>query len=242
MSDNIKVVDMHCHILPKVDDGAYDLNESLQMLSIGKCEGVSKIVLTPHFKNYHKNVSNKRLIEFFELFNKHILKLGYNIDLYLGSEVMYYQDMLNDLKQGLISTMNNTKYVLIEFIPSVNYSTMLNALEEVAANGYKPILAHIERYDCLLNHIEYVIELSNRGFKLQVNASSIVGESGSKVKHFTYKVLDRGLVNYLASDCHSSIHRPPLFKKCLKQLNNRYTEEYINSLVYLNAINDFNLK
>ncbi len=235
------VVDIHCHVMPGVDDGAKDMNEALEMISIAEKEGITKIICTPHFKSQHRNVSGEQLVENFQHLKEESAKAGNKVQLYLGNEVFYFRDLEEKISQEKIQFMNGSDYLLVEFHPKDSYQHIRNALDEIAAMDILPVLAHIERYECIASRLEYVEELHRLGVRLQINASSVTGKSGLKIRHFTKEVLKRQLVDYIATDSHSKSGRAPLMKNCIDNLYKRYDEQYVRQILYGNAVRDFNL-
>ncbi len=186
------MIDIHTHIIPAVDDGSQDLSTSLELLKQEVEQGITKVVLTPHMNFLQKDID---LIKksFMNLKEKNTLQ----IELLLGSEIKYYQQMINDLKDGKLLTIDNSKYVLIEF-DFINEENTGDIIYELIVAGYKPIIAHIERYR-YLNSKDY-INLKQEGALIQINASSI--------KHRIYRkrikqLLKKDLVDFVASDCHN---------------------------------------
>ncbi len=236
-----EVVDIHCHIMPGVDDGARDMNEALEMISIAEKERITKMICTPHFKSQHRNVFGKQLEEVFLQLKDESAKDGNKVQLFLGNEVFYFRDIETEIEKGKIKLLNDSTFLLVEFHPKDSYSYIRNSLDEIAASDLTPVLAHIERYECLVNHPEYVEELHKMGIRLQVNASSIVGTNGLKIRHFTKKVLKQQLVDYIGTDAHGTKGRTPAMEKCIDLLYRKYEESYVRSILYGNAMRDFEL-
>ncbi len=206
--------DLHCHILPSVDDGSDSLETSLALLNEEIQNGVSSVVLTPH--QNEENICKDELIKHFEEFKKNI---NLDIKLYLGSEIYYYDNLLDDLNKGKMLTINNTKYVLVEFstreqtdIPSIVY--------DLKVSGYKPIVAHIERYDYLTN--DDLEEIAKYAL-IQVNAKSFERKEYKKVLKF---LLKNKLVSFVASDAHNLRSRNVDFSEAKKIISKKYKDQY----------------
>lgn len=230
-------VDMHSHILPGLDDGAKNMDEAMQMLEIAYAEGITHIVATPHYKSGRfpadAEAEYKRLQQVQYMADERDI----SIFLYAGKEIFYHSELEEKFQSGRLSTMNGTKYVLIEFSPLENYIYMRNAMEDVLGLGYTPILAHVERYQCLCKDIKGVEELKALGCDIQVNASSVAGECGWRIKHFVHKLLKAGLVDYIGTDAHNTSGRKPAMQKCAAILYKKYEKNYVNALLYENAMN-----
>lgn len=238
-SDLQGIIDTHCHVLPAVDDGSESVEESLKMLKIAHKEGITHMICTSHYKAGRRNASAATLTKRREELQDLLKDQGIDIKLYPGNEVLYFSEMDEKLQEGSIFTINNTDYVLVEFLPGDRFLYIRNALEEVMGMGYKPVIAHIERYECMVKHPEYVSELNSMGVKIQVNASSIMGKAGSGVKKGVRHMLEEGLVDYIGTDAHKCKGRTPSIKKCVKYLYKKYDGEYVDEILYNNARRDF---
>ena len=138
--------DIHCHILPGIDDGARSIEESINILSKAYNNGISDIVLTPHYikdSRYSCNNWNKSIL--LEELKKELKNRDIDINLYLGNEIMIDKDIISLLKSGEASSINNTKYVLIEFPMNSLRSDIEDILFEMVRNNYVPVIAHPER-------------------------------------------------------------------------------------------------
>ena len=130
-TEDYKMVDMHCHILPGVDDGSRDVDESLEMLRIAEKSGIEKMILTPHYKESHHNASIETLRSRLDELKGRASQENINVKLTLGNEVMYFSDFQERYEQGRILTLNGTDRLLIEFHPQDEYSYVRNAVDEV---------------------------------------------------------------------------------------------------------------
>lgn len=195
--------DLHSHYLPGVDDGAKDIEVTKKMLAKAQKNGVTDIIFTPHFILDSKYMSTRE--ENQKIFTpiKKIAKDDYNINIFLGNEVYCNNDIMRLYKEGLISTLNDSRYMLIE-IPM--YSKMNNVKDiffELISNGITPILAHPERYTAYYDDIIFFKELRSMGVLLQINFPSLVGEYGPKAKRMAKKLLKQNLISFVGSDIHS---------------------------------------
>lgn len=236
------LLDMHCHILPEVDDGAKDMKEAMEMLHIAWQEGITHIICTPHYKNHRRSVSGQALTKAFQNFKAQAEQSGCDISLYLGNEIFYFRDLEQAIDEGKIQGMNGSGYFLVEFYPKDSYTTIRNGLDDIQSLGFTPVLAHIERYECLTRQFAYVEELYQMGVHIQVNAASIMGELGLATKLFTRKLLKLELVDYIGTDAHSAKGRAPKMTKCRDYLYKKYEKQYIDAILYKNAVRDFGLQ
>ena len=154
-----------------------------------------------------------------------------------GNDCDYdWKSICEGLDNGRISRMNGTDYVLVEFMPSDPYQYIRNSLDEIMSEGYQPVIAHVERYGCIVDDIENVRGLSRMGVEIQVNASSITGDTGKEIKKFVHKLLKEQLVDYVGTDAHRcEDSRTPMMKECSRMLYKKYDERYVDSILYGNA-------
>lgn len=231
-----QMIDIHCHILPGLDDGAQDISETVAMLKIAASEGVSDMVVTPHFRPGRFTASPEKVMETLWKVQKAAEREQISIRLYPGNEVYYFDDMAEYLKQQKLCTLNGSACVLIEFSPSAMLRTIQNAADKLLNEGYRPILAHVERYESLQANAEDAVFLHEMGMQLQVNASTVMGKAGTASKRFVYRLLDENAVDYIGSDAHGSRHRTPEIARCRDAIIKRYGYEYAQRLMRSNAL------
>lgn len=228
-------VDIHNHVLPQIDDGAGSLEESLAMLEIAAEEGITDMIVTPHYKEGRRNASIKTIQERLRMVQEAADEREIPVTLYSGTEIYSFEEMGEALEEGRILTMNGSDRALIEFSPTDSYTYIRNALDSIRGLDYIPIIAHAERYECFLKHWEYVEELKHMDAEIQVNVSGVTGGHGFGVKRFIHQLLKRQLVDYVATDAHDSRRRAPVVRKCLAQLHRKYDAEYVEAITYGNA-------
>lgn len=221
------MIDVHNHILVDVDDGAKSVEESILLLEQAKSEGVTDIVTTPHHLHprYDNNIQVvKEKLE--ELRNNEIIKqLG--INLYPGQEIRVTDQIIDDIHNGKIEGINNSKYLLVEF-PSnevPHYSHKL--FYELQNMGYVPIIAHPERNKAIAENLDILFDLVNGGALSQITSSSLLGDFGRKVKKISLQMIDNNLTHFVASDAHSSSVRPFVMDKLF---NERKLKTYYEDL------------
>ncbi len=230
----LESIDIHCHIMPGVDDGSPDTDTSLQMLKIAAANGVKKIILTPHHKPMHHNVSPKHNAAYRQRLQDVARDNGVNVNLYSGNEVYYSDETQADLESGNICTLAGSDYVLVEFHPAYPYKAIHNGLYQVQGAGFIPIIAHVERYSDVVSHPAYVRELVDMGCYIQVNASSIMGKYGFGIAHFTKKLIKEDLVHFVATDAHDTGRRAPNIADCRKYVERKFGLDTADRLFYDN--------
>ena len=231
----MKWIDIHSHVLPFMDDGAGNEEVSLAMLRIAEGEGISDIIVTPHYRQGHYRGSRKEMDRILAGLLEAMEREGIPIRLHPGNEIYYRSELEEKLESGAISTMNDTDYVLVEFSPMEDFLYIRSAVEELFSLGYTPIIAHVERIRCVEKKLDYARTLKRMGCELQVNAASAVGEVGFWCKRFVHKLLKEQLVDYIGTDAHDAEYRPPKLKKCAKMLYQNFDREYIDGILYRNA-------
>ncbi len=193
------MVDVHSHILPFVDDGSDSVEKSIEIVKKFASDGVTKILLTPHYKKGIYQVGVEELKRKFEDFKSQVKDSGIGVELYLGQEVFCDSKIFSILKNNEVYTLNGTNYLLIEF-DYFNYTDILDYAYNIKMLGYIPIIAHIERYGYL--DVDTLIGLRELGALIQVNASSVVGDYGKKFQKKVFATIKSGLVDLVASDVH----------------------------------------
>ena len=228
-------VDIHCHILPGVDDGSQTPEETKAMLQKAWDEGIQIMVATPH---YHKQRGKNDI----ELIKKQLLltrKLAKEVhpkmQICLGMEIYYGEDVPELLKERRVVSIRKSRYILVEFSPGDEFQYILNAVRKLQMSGHTVIIAHIERYNCLRKDISNVEYLREMGAYLQVNTGSITGSYGRSVNKFLREVLKAHLVQLVGTDAHGSERRTPKMQEAYKEVVKRCGEEYADQIFGQNA-------
>ncbi len=229
-------IDIHCHILPGVDDGSPNMETSLKMLRTALSEGTKGMILTPHHKPMHHNVSPEHLIDYTNELMEEAHRQGIKVQLFPGNEIYYSDSAVRELESGRASTLGDSDYVLIEFHPTDMYKTIHNALYTVQSAGFVPILAHVERYADMVKHIKYVDELVEMGIYIQVNANSVMGKYGLGIRHFTRELLKKQMVHFVATDAHDNGSRAPHLLECRDYVESKLGEKYALEIFHDNAM------
>ena len=204
----MNIVDMHCHILPGVDDGPKTMEETLETLRMAQQQGIRAMIVTPHFHPGRYLVKGDCVLETLKRVRRVAADEGIDLSLYPGQECYYYSGLISELESGNVLTMNGTRYVLVEFENETQYSTMSYAVRELRDNGYKPIIAHFERYRCLYQRKERLEELKRGEAKLQLNFDRLIEKGNLLHPNPWRKLFKDGLVDFLGSDTHGMVFRP----------------------------------
>ena len=223
------MIDLHCHILPDIDDGSPSMEESLAMVRVAQKNKIDVIVATPHFLDYDNLDEfvierNEKAIEL----NKAISDMGYNVSVACGSELfldsrIFTADNLDEM------TINGSRYMLCEFtLKPFNNDKAIVYCEELISRGYVPIIAHPERYINFLREPEIVNELWDMGCKFQVNASGLAGHGGPEMQDFALELVRRGFTVAIATDAHSSTARNNRVLEKIGQFPEELTREELD--------------
>ncbi len=199
------MVDIHCHIVPGVDDGAVSLEMSLVMIEEARRLGVTSILTTPHIRGRMDDVARH---EYHKKEFQKVLDAKPDMDLHLGGEVRVTPDTHSVTDRAEFTADEKSKYILLEleFEQVPPYFSQL--LFEYRLRGITPIVAHPERNVGVLRHPEYALEFVRQGARLQVTTGSLIGELGDAFQECSLKLLECGLVSFLASDAHNLTTRP----------------------------------
>lgn len=227
--------DIHTHILPGVDDGAKDMSEARRLLRMAWENGTRTIFLTPHYRGKYKQHTPAQLKENFSWLRELLQEEFPDMHLYLGAEISYEADAPEAMLAGEILTLNDSRYVLLEFQTTALRSQILSGVSETIRCGFIPIIAHIERYNIMRTSPALPEELREMGALLQINADSIMGRNGFGIKSLCHKLLKARLVQFIASDAHDAKRRPPLLRKCFLHVHKKYGPEYAVALFCDNA-------
>ena len=195
--------DFHSHVLFGVDDGAKDEEMSLNMLRIAAESGTKVIVATPHFVRDRFQVPRNKIKAKVEKLRELAKENQIPIELYLGQEVYYSEQMLKYYEDGEIGTIENTRYMLVE-LPMREFHTerVIDGFYELQLKGIKVILAHPERYEEFIKKPDLINRFIEEGFLFQLNTGSIAGDFGKNVKKTAEVFLKNRVYSLIGSDAH----------------------------------------
>lgn len=195
--------DIHCHLLPGIDDGSKTIEESVETIRRAEKEGITEIVLTPHYiENTRYNCNNKNKKELFEKLKNALNEAGINVKLYLGNENYISNNFIDLMTRKEIMTINNSRYMLFEFPLNQIYQNSKEILYELVTIGCVPILAHPERYAEFQKNPKLAEEYASMGILLQGNYKSLFGKYGRTAKKTLKIFLKKGLISFMGSDIH----------------------------------------
>lgn len=206
---SIRFVDIHCHLVPGIDDGAQTWQDTLDMARIAVDSGTQAIIVTPHqLGNFRQNTGDairERTQQLSQFLHEHQIPLS----VLPGGDVRIEENMLDGLQDGSVMSLgDHRKQVLLE-LPHELYFPIDSILDQLHAIGMQGILSHPERNVGLLSNPKLLAPLVDRGCLMQVTCGSLVGTFGQASQNLSENMLQEGLVHFLASDGHSPRRRRP---------------------------------
>ena len=201
------MVDIHCHILPGVDDGAPSVEVALQMLAAGAQEGITAAVLTPHIKSDDHQDRDELHRRTFAEFEKAVAESGLGVQVHLGAEVAF-RFGLTEVAQWPSVRLAEQPFILVDLPPGLLSPGLEQGFFELRAAGLKPILAHPERHRELARSPEKIERLRQQDLLLQVDAGSLTGRFGNRSREAAETWIRQGWVEFVGSDGHDLNKRP----------------------------------
>jgi protein-tyrosine phosphatase len=209
------MIDIHCHPLAGVDDGAESFEVSVAMCRMAAADGITHLVATPH-QNYdyafQREVNRKKLAEL-------QAAVGPAPTLLLGCDFHLSYDNLQRLLENRADfTINNSQYVLVEFGEHFIPTQLDRVFFDLQSGGLVPILTHPERNPVFRHKPDLLPHWVGRGCLVQVTAKSYLGGFGSTIQRLSERWLDCNLVHFFASDAHNLKSRPPVLSRCYQKV------------------------
>ncbi len=230
------MVDIHCHILHGIDDGAENFDISFEMAKLAVESGTTEIIATPHANIPDTDCTNIAaiILEKVKTFNEALDRESVPLKVYTGCEIFAAGDFVKLLKNGKLLTLNNSNYVLVEFDFFEHYASVFMKLEELLSEGLIPVVAHPERYAFVEENGECINAIKNMGCLIQCNKGSITGRFGRAAKFISHEMLVKEQIDFVASDAHSSRMRTPILTDAYQIVNELYSKAYADLLFEIN--------
>ena len=212
------MIDLHSHILPNIDDGARNIDETLNLIKEAEEVGFEGIVATSHYMEgfYETDIPEKEV--WVNVIYKKMQEQNIKTKLYLGSEIYLSENTMKLLEGGKASTINDTSYVLFELPLNAEPMNLYDVIYEMLQNKLVPILAHPERYSYVQQDPELVYDLIQKGVLMQANYGSIIGEYGKKAQITVERLLENNMIHLLGTDCHRQKTIYPKIPQILEEL------------------------
>jgi protein-tyrosine phosphatase len=230
------MVDIHCHILPALDDGAASVEEALEMAETGIQEGITHVVATPHanseFRFDYDAVCERR--------NELQARLGDRLRLATGCDFHLSVENL-ELIRGCPTNyaINQKRYLLVEFADFAIPPTAEEALHGLQLLGLSPIITHPERNRLIRSQPQRLRRWLRQGCYIQVTAQSLLGRWGESARKQVEEWLDEKIVHFFASDAHNTRHRPLRLREAYALVAARWGEQMAQSLFRENPLAAF---
>jgi protein-tyrosine phosphatase len=225
------MIDLHCHILPNVDDGPNSLAESIEMAKLAVSEGIKTIIATPHHRNENYENHFETVFRKVEELNAELKKQQIDLTVYAGQEPRIFGEMIDGLlnsEVGIINQRGDRKYVLVE-LPSGHvprYTGQL--LFDMQLKGYIPVIVHPERNSEIIENPEVLYQLVKKGALTQVTASSVSGHFGKTIRKFSLQLIEANLTHFIASDAHNTTSRGFRMVEAFETVQKKFGEDYVN--------------
>lgn len=220
------MIDIHCHILPGVDDGAATIEDTIEMAKVAVNEGITTIIATPHHKNNQFNNFKTSILTKVNNLNSVLKRESIPLTVLPGQEVRIYGEVIEDYYKEEILTLNHTKYLFIEFPSSSVPRYAERLLYELQTKGLIPIIVHPERNKELQEKPDLLYQIVKNGALTQVTASSLVGYFGKNVKKFSEQLIEHNLTHFIASDAHNTHNRSFKIVEAFETIDENFGLDY----------------
>jgi len=226
------MIDIHCHMLPSIDDGAVDLETALCMAQMAVDDGITKTVCTPHiYPGVYDN--NKQIIQkAVEAFTQQLSDANIPLELYYAADTHMAPDLIEGIRNNRIPTINGSRYLLFEPPHKIAPPGFDNFIFNLLAAGIIPVITHPERLDWIDTHYDSFINAAHKGAWIQITAGAVCGKFGKKAKYWSERMLDEGVVHVLATDAHNLNHRAPILSTGCAAAERWLSSEEVKLLVY----------
>ncbi len=223
------LTDIHSHILPGIDDGPANLEDSLKLARRYEESGITTIIATPHFiPGTAWAPSKETVLERVTQLNEYLSREGIQVDVLAGMELAYNNTLAERIEAREVLPLGESDFYLVEVPFDDDISEMLWGVEQLLAGGQKIIIAHPERSCGIRETIGAVSALVEKGLRVQVNSGSLVGYFGSRSRQAALQLRDLGLLHYVATDAHDCRKRAPFSKSEWMVIAEILGDEYVN--------------
>jgi len=223
------MVDIHCHILPDVDDGPTSWEMAVEMCAMAVSDGIEHIVATPHANDryaYDRNAFQSMLERLQNEAAAGSLSFSLGCDFHLS-----YDNLQNAFVNPQHYVIGNTRYLLVEFSNFGIPPQTTSYLQRLLDGGIVPVITHPERYPGLRDHMQRVLEWVSLGCAVQITANSLTGTWGNRAETGARWLLDRDAVHVIATDAHNTTRRPPVLSVARDDIANEYSADVARALV-----------
>ena len=219
---SILQVDIHSHFIPGIDDGAKTIEDSIELISAMKDFGYRKVITTPHImSDYYRNTP-EIILSGLEKVRAALKENNIDIEVDAAAEYNVDADFSEKIENNDLLTFGDN-YVLFELPFMEEPASLKDIIWQMQSARYKPVLAHVERYQFWHQQWSKFEDMINRGIQLQINIGSLTGSYGPEVREVAEKLIDNDMISFLGSDCHHMGH--------VEMINSARTKEYVHKIV-----------
>ncbi|WP_174614771.1 tyrosine-protein phosphatase [Virgibacillus ihumii] len=219
------MIDIHCHILPGIDDGAKTIEDSLKMAENAAEQGIKTIVATPHHRNGKYDNYKQGIISGTNELNERLNQEDIPLTIIPGQESRIHGDMIDGLHKGEVASLNDTKYVFVEFPSNQVPRYTKQLLFDMQVAGYTPVIVHPERNSVIIEHPSILFEFVQKGALTQVTAASLAGKFSKNIQKFSNQLVEANLTHFLASDAHNTTTRGFMLEEGYRKLRENHGDE-----------------
>ncbi len=214
-------VDIHSHLIPGIDDGSQTMDETIAMLTKFQSLGYKKVITTPHVMSDSFPNTSENILAGLEDVRAELKKVGLTIEIEAAAEYYFDETFIAKIKTKDLLTFGDN-YVLLEFAFHSPPQYIDQMFFELQSRGYRPVVAHFERYMYYLGKIDQATEWRRKGINIQININSLFGHYGPDIKKQAERLIDAGEFDFIGTDCHRIEH--------LMLLENSLTSPYIHKI------------
>lgn len=225
------MIDLHCHILPGIDDGAKTMDDSLEMARRAVSEGITHILATPHYKNGRWDNEKEDILRYVESLQMELDQRNISLKIFPGQEVRIVGELIEDISANKIQFIDeDDQYLLIEF-PTATIPHFTDPLFfELQKKGIIPVIVHPERNRAILNDPNELLKMVEKGALAQLTAGSYVGTFGKKIQKLSHQLIQADLVHFIASDAHNihsrDFHMEEAYEKLEKEFGKQKVKQF----------------
>ena len=228
------MIDLHSHILPGIDDGARDSEETFRMLMEANEAGFTNIISTSHYYLGYFEHNEKTRKEYIEGINNKLKENGFDLQINIGSEIYFTSDIVDLLIEHKASSINNTRYLLFELPFLTKPQNLKDIIYSLLSHQYIPILAHPERYKYVQKDPNMLLELFDLGVLFQSNFGSIIGQYGKIAEKTVKLLLKNNFIHFLGTDAHRKNSIYTAIPTAIDSLKEIITEEQLEKITTIN--------
>ena len=207
------MIDLHCHLLPGIDDGSRSLEMSLEMARMAVDDGITMTACTPHiYPGLYMN-DTAGILAARDALQRSLDDAGIPLKLTIGADVHLVPGLLQGLREGRVPCLHQTRYLLLEPSHHVAPPHFEDSVFQLVAEGYVPVITHPERLTWVEDHYDVFANLVRQGAWMQVTAGALTGVFGARARYWGERFLGDGLTHIIATDAHSAGKRSPLMSQ-----------------------------